>query len=170
MSQAISTEYPAPGLILELFRSHDYARGTDHRSGCLTTPSFSIAVFPDTALTLIGQSRQILWAGRIAAQVVQKPLKQPKTKWYDGYRPHDKRIDRYNYYIVGPDVQTGATYIRRCRRKNRPGYITDTMIDVVVTWRHGWRDAENNTWPLAHMIAAAMRADRAKRKAKRQPC
>jgi hypothetical protein len=123
--------------------------------GDLQTRDFFISVYPDTAKTKLGQKRQVMSLARLIAGLMADPVfndthDKEYGVWEDGW--HERS---FRYHLVGPSPDY-VSYVRKSRKKNRPGYITDTMIDIRVEYLGPWHDASRQTRRMANLIAETL--------------
>lgn len=128
--------------------TYDYLRKNVSYSGTINNGDFLIGIYPDTAKTQLGQKRQILKLGRIILDVLKKKLPKPKVSHFVGFQPHKTDTSKH-YTLISSDY---ISYVRHDRKKNRPGYITDSTLNISVEWLHNWQQARENTWKLACAI------------------
>ena len=122
----------------------------------LETTDFRVEIYPDTAKTRTGQKCQVLWMARRIAPLMGSPrfLKRHDKEygvWEDGW---EKRM--HEYHLVGPSPDY-ISYVRKSRKRNRPGFITDEMIDIHVIYLRSWQQATDMTRRMANLIAETLR-------------
>lgn len=142
-----------PKACVEVKHHHDYARKEDRWSGHIELNGMLIEVYPDTAKTPLGQKRQILKVGRAILRIMSKKLPKPYVSHLIGFNCH--KVDMFAYHATGPSPNY-ESYVNKSRRKNRPNYITDSVLQVRFCWLGDWREASEKTWQMACAVAVEL--------------
>lgn len=142
-------------MMISVDKTHDYARDTDSMSGTVTTDNFVVGIFPDTAKTVLGQTRQVWKIARVILAILNAP--KIKSRHHKPYVCHPKDwMERLLRHSAVQGLDARNTYIHKGRKKNRPGYITDSVCMISIEWRHHWSEASRNTWPIGQLIAESL--------------
>ena len=137
--------------------THDYHYDRYHGwTARVKSQDFSILICPDTSFTLLGQKRQALKIGRAIQSVLGAAGTTPREVPGRFDRDFYPDNNMYEWFATGPSPDYHS-YVKKSRKKNRPGYITDSRGHIEIRYRYNWQDASDKTWWMARLITDALR-------------